>query len=98
MPLRFQGLRMLVVTIVLFAVAWLPFRGLLIYNMTSSEQWLDLWFLLFAKTMIYLSAAMNPFLYNAINPRFRQAVKRVLFGATTSRRPSALSTHSASYV
>ncbi|GAU95720.1 hypothetical protein RvY_07293 [Ramazzottius varieornatus] len=93
-----QGLRMLVVTIVLFAVAWLPFRGLLIYNMTASEQWLDLWFLLFARTMIYLSAAMNPFLYNAINTRFRQTVKSVLFGATTSGRPSARSTHSVSYV
>ena len=80
---------MLVATVALFAVSWLPFRGLLVYNMMASEQWLDLWYLLFAKTMIYLSAAMNPFLYNAINPRFHQAVKRALFGP--SRKPSTTS-------
>ena len=76
-------------TVVLFAVSWLPFRGLLVCNMIASEQWLDIWYLLFAKTMIYLSAAMNPFLYNAINPRFCHAVKSVLFNVrqTPARLP-----------
>ena len=73
-------------TVVLFAVSWLPFRGLLIHNMTASEQWLDLWYLLFAKTMIYLAAAMNPFLYIVINPKFRHAVKSVVFNIRQAQR------------
>ena len=69
---------MLMVVVVLFAVCWLPFRGLLVYNSIATTQWLDLWYLLFAKTLIYLNSAINPFLYNFMSRRFREAVYRFL--------------------
>ncbi|OWA53619.1 putative Thyrotropin-releasing hormone receptor [Hypsibius exemplaris] len=75
---RTQAMPMLVVVVVLFAVCWLPFRGLLVYNSIASEPWLDLWYLLFAKTLIYLNSAINPFLYNFMSRRFSDAVFRFL--------------------
>ncbi|OQV19183.1 Thyrotropin-releasing hormone receptor [Hypsibius exemplaris] len=75
---RVQVLPMLIVTVLLFALAWLPFRGLLIYNSLVDEPWLDIWYLLLAKTLIYLNSAINPFLYNAMSRRFRVAVRRML--------------------
>ncbi|GAV03012.1 hypothetical protein RvY_13503 [Ramazzottius varieornatus] len=73
-----QVLPMLVVVVILFAVCWLPFRGLLVYNSFVEIPWLDLWYLLFAKTLIYVNSAINPFLYNAMSRRFRDAVYRFL--------------------
>ena len=68
---------MLVAVVVLFAVAWLPFRGVLIYNSFATIKYLDLWFMFFAKTLIYINSAMNPYLYGAMSPRFRVAVRRL---------------------
>ncbi|XP_055331136.1 thyrotropin-releasing hormone receptor-like isoform X2 [Paramacrobiotus metropolitanus] len=84
-------MRMLIVIVSLFAVSWLPFRGLLIYNSLADEPWLDIWYLLFAKTLIYMNCAMNPFLYNAINPRFRLAMRHA-FCHTRNSQSSTLST------
>lgn len=47
----------MVVTI--FALLWLPWRGVLVYNtvaaLTESPAYMDLWFLMFAKTCIYIN-------------------------------------------
>lgn len=51
--------------------------GLLLYNSFAHEVWLDLWFVFFAKTLIYFNSAMNPYLYNAMSRRFRVAVQRL---------------------
>ncbi|XP_055345114.1 thyrotropin-releasing hormone receptor-like isoform X2 [Paramacrobiotus metropolitanus] len=75
---RAHILWMLIVIVVLFAVSWLPYRGLLIYNTFLEEPWLNLWYLLFAKTLIYLNSAMNPFLYSAMSRRFRRAMANTL--------------------
>jgi thyrotropin-releasing hormone receptor len=75
---------MLIVIVVLFAVAWLPFRGLLVHNAFVNEPWLDIWYVLFAKTLIYANSAMNPYLYNAMSRRFRLAVYRTLWGRSST--------------
>ncbi|GAV01517.1 hypothetical protein RvY_12216-3 [Ramazzottius varieornatus] len=74
-----QVLRMLIVIVALFAITWLPYRGLLLYNSFAKEVWLDLWFVFFAKTLIYFNSAMNPYLYNAMSRRFRIAVQRLFY-------------------
>ncbi len=44
---------------VIFATLWVPYRGLLVYNSfaTIMEQpaFMDLWYLMFAKTCIYMN-------------------------------------------
>ncbi|OQV16167.1 putative Thyrotropin-releasing hormone receptor [Hypsibius exemplaris] len=73
-----QTLRMLIVVVIVFAVTWLPFRGVLIYNSFANTPFLDLWFLFFAKTLIYLNSAINPIIYSAMSARFRLAVRRLI--------------------
>ena len=50
---------MLVVVVTIFALLWLPHRGVLVYNtvaaLTKSPAYMDLWFLMFAKTCIYIN-------------------------------------------
>ena len=50
---------MLVVVVVIFATLWLPYRGMLVYNsfatMYSKASFMDLWFLMFAKTCVYIN-------------------------------------------
>ncbi|OQV21028.1 Thyrotropin-releasing hormone receptor [Hypsibius exemplaris] len=74
-----QIVRMLLVIVILFAMLWLPYRALLVYNSLVSKPWLNIWYLLFAKTCIYLNSAINPLLYNAMNKKFRAAFMRNIF-------------------
>ena len=67
----------LVGVVVSSAISSLPLRGLFVYNAFAEEPYTDLWFLLFAKTIVYLSCALNPFLYNIRNRRFRVAVRHL---------------------
>ena len=69
---------MLIVIVLLFLVTWLPYRGVLVYNTFAQEQWLHLWYFLFAKTLIYLNSAMNSLLYSAMNLRFRKSLYRTI--------------------
>lgn len=54
---------MLVVVVVIFATLWLPYRGMLVYNsfatMHSKPSFMDLWFLMFAKTCVYINRYLN---------------------------------------
>ncbi|GAV02906.1 hypothetical protein RvY_13410-2 [Ramazzottius varieornatus] len=75
---RAHILRMLFVIVLLFIITWLPYRGVLVYNTFASEPWLHLWFLFFAKTLIYFNSAMNPLLYSAMNLRFRKSLHRTI--------------------
>ena len=54
-----QVVKMLVAVVVIFAALWLPYRGMLVYNsfatMYSRPSFLDLWFLMFAKTCVYIN-------------------------------------------
>ncbi|CAG7728099.1 unnamed protein product [Allacma fusca] len=79
---RVQVVKMLVMVVVIFAVLWLPYRGMLVYNsiaaMFSGEPLMDLWFLMLAKTCVYINSAINPILYNAMSVKFRRAFGRAL--------------------
>ena len=50
---------MLIAVVTIFATLWLPHRGMLVYNtvavLTGSQRYMDLWFLMFAKTCIYIN-------------------------------------------
>jgi thyrotropin-releasing hormone receptor len=54
-----QVVKMLVMVVVIFAVLWLPYRGLVVYNsfapMFGKEVFMDLWFLMLAKTCVYIN-------------------------------------------
>lgn len=54
---------MLVVVVVIFATLWLPYRGMLVYNsfatMYSRASFMDLWFLMFAKTCVYINRSVG---------------------------------------
>ncbi|XP_055348735.1 thyrotropin-releasing hormone receptor-like [Paramacrobiotus metropolitanus] len=75
---RIQVERMLFATVLVFAIAWLPFRGLLLYNTFATTPWLDEWYSLFAKSLIYLNSAINPLLYNVMSARFRRAFRQMI--------------------
>ena len=50
---------MLIIVVAIFAILWLPHRGLLVYNTLAAyydyPRYMDLWFLMFAKTCIYIN-------------------------------------------
>ena len=50
---------MLIIVVAIFAILWLPHRGLLVYNTLAAyyhyPTYMDLWFLMFAKTCIYIN-------------------------------------------
>ena len=50
---------MLIVVVAIFALLWLPHRGMLVFNtvaaLNESPLYMDLWFLMFAKTCIYIN-------------------------------------------
>jgi thyrotropin-releasing hormone receptor len=54
-----QVVKMLIVVVVVFAALWLPYRGMLVYNsfamMFEKERFMDLWFLMFAKTCVFIN-------------------------------------------
>ncbi|XP_069114462.1 thyrotropin-releasing hormone receptor-like [Argopecten irradians] len=75
---RKQVVRMLIVIVGVFATLWLPYRAMVVYNSFSKQQYLDIWFLLFCRVMIYINSAINPILYNAMSVKFRRAFQKVL--------------------
>ncbi|XP_055340650.1 thyrotropin-releasing hormone receptor-like [Paramacrobiotus metropolitanus] len=75
---RIQGVRMLVIVVIVFAVLWLPYRGLLVYNSFGKKPFMDKYFVLFAKTLVYCNSAVNPFLYTVLSRKFRMAFFRIL--------------------
>ncbi|XP_055332991.1 thyrotropin-releasing hormone receptor-like [Paramacrobiotus metropolitanus] len=81
-----QVVRMLSVVVGLFAILWLPYRGLLVYNSLVEKPWLNLWYLLFAKSAIFVNSAINPIMYNAMSKRFRKAFVYHIFFCRNWRR------------
>ncbi|XP_053201947.1 neurotensin receptor type 1-like [Panonychus citri] len=83
---RVQVVKMLVVIVAVFATLWLPYRALLVYNSMAEQRYMELWYLMFCKTMIFVNSAINPILYNALSVKFRRAFKRMLSCDTRRRR------------
>ncbi|XP_055353576.1 thyrotropin-releasing hormone receptor-like [Paramacrobiotus metropolitanus] len=96
-----QVTKMLAIVVVAFAISWLPYRGLLVYNTFTEKPWLNIWFMLFAKSLIFINCSMNPFLYNAMSKRFRMAFIRIICcrhrGSGRLRRQSRLKKRGQSY-
>ncbi|XP_067652324.1 thyrotropin-releasing hormone receptor-like [Haliotis asinina] len=69
---------MLIVVVFVFATLWMPYRVMVVYNSFARKKYLDLWFLLFCRTMVYINSAINPILYNAMSVKFRRAFKNHL--------------------
>ncbi|GAV09806.1 hypothetical protein RvY_19287 [Ramazzottius varieornatus] len=75
---RIKVVQMLVVIVVTFAVLWLPYRGISLYNCLAPKPILNKWVMLFAKTCIFINSSINPILYNVMSKRFRQAFLETL--------------------
>ncbi|KAK7505364.1 hypothetical protein BaRGS_00003526, partial [Batillaria attramentaria] len=87
---RVQVIRMLVVVVLVFATLWMPYRVMVVYNSFAEKKFMDLWFLMFSRTLIYINCAINPILYNVMSVKFRRAFKNHLCcvscpGAKTQR-------------
>ncbi|CAD6184362.1 unnamed protein product [Caenorhabditis auriculariae] len=68
--------KMLALVVVIFAVCWLPYRGMVVYNSFVTDQrllWNPEWYINFSKTLIFVNCAINPILYNLMSERFRSA-------------------------
>jgi len=87
---RVQVVKMLVVVTLVFATLWLPYRGMLLYNSFATlymyDRFMDLWFLMFAKTCIYINSAINPILYTAMSLKFRRAFQKILLCGHSQRQ------------
>ncbi|KAJ8303075.1 hypothetical protein KUTeg_019471 [Tegillarca granosa] len=75
---RKQVVRMLIVIVGVFAIMWLPYRFMVVYNSLNKSKYLDLWFLLLCRVMVYINSAINPILYNAMSVKFRRAFRKLL--------------------
>lgn len=75
---RKQVVRMLIVIFGVFAILWMPYRVMVVYNSFASIKYHDPWFLLFCRIMVYINSAINPILYNAMSVKFRRAFQNIL--------------------
>ncbi|XP_015707309.1 motilin receptor [Coturnix japonica] len=90
--------RILAVVILAFVICWLPFHiGRIIFISTRDTRTMlfSQYFNIFALQLFYLSASINPILYNLVSQRYRAAafklllpcrrVRRALLGSKVSR-------------
>ncbi|KAH7730132.1 CRE-NMUR-4 protein [Aphelenchoides avenae] len=75
---QLQVIKMLAVVVFIFAVCWLPYRAMVMYNSFASSRWDPDWYIFLSKTMIFFNCAINPILYNLMSAKFRQAFGRLL--------------------
>ncbi|XP_044141372.1 motilin receptor [Bufo gargarizans] len=84
-----QTVKILAVVILAFIICWLPFHiGRIIYANTSDYQMMKFsqYFNIVAMPLFYLSASINPILYNFISKKYRTAVYKLLRLSTSDER------------
>lgn len=78
-----------VVVVLSFIVCWLPFHvGRIIYINTEDSQmmYFSQYFNIVALQLFYLSASINPILYNLISKKYRAAAWKLLRGRQPAQR------------
>ncbi|XP_069323380.1 motilin receptor [Eulemur rufifrons] len=86
-----QTVRVLLVVVLAFIVCWLPFHvGRIIYINTEDSQMMHFsqYFNIVALQLFYLSASINPILYNLISKKYRAAAWKLLLARQS--RPGGL--------
>ncbi|KAM6180401.1 motilin receptor [Erethizon dorsatum] len=76
-----QTVRVLLVVVLAFIVCWLPFHiGRIIYINTEDSRmmYFSQYFNIVALQLFYLSASINPILYNLISKKYRAAAYKLL--------------------
>ncbi|MBN3318060.1 GHSR protein, partial [Atractosteus spatula] len=77
-----QTVKMLAVIVLAFVLCWLPFYvGRMLFSLslgTTDMYYISQYFNLVSFVLYYLSAAINPILYNTMSARYRAAVCRLL--------------------
>ncbi|XP_029459032.1 motilin receptor [Rhinatrema bivittatum] len=75
-----QAVKIWAVVVLAFVICWLPFHIGRIIFIYASEQTLSLsqYFNIVAMLLFYLSAAINPILYNLISKKYRAAAYKLL--------------------
>ncbi|XP_051735984.1 growth hormone secretagogue receptor type 1-like [Ctenopharyngodon idella] len=90
-----QTLRMMVVIVLVFILCWLPFhvsRTLFSVSDSSDLYYISQYFNLVSLVLFYVSAAVNPLLYNIMSARYRAnvlAMLRSIVGSTDEQRQRA---------
>lgn len=78
-----------VVVVLAFIVCWLPFHvGRIIYINTEDSQmmYFSQYFNIVALQLFYLSASINPILYNLISKKYRAAAWKLLRARQSTQR------------
>ncbi|XP_074073235.1 motilin receptor [Macrotis lagotis] len=86
-----RTLRVLVVVVLAFVVCWLPFHvGRIIYiNAEDSRtMYFSQYFNIVALQLFYLSASINPILYNLISKKYRAAAYKLLLARQSGEKGS----------
>ncbi|XP_001378741.2 motilin receptor [Monodelphis domestica] len=86
-----QTVRVLVVVVLAFIVCWLPFHiGRIIYINSEDTRTMHFsqYFNIVALQLFYLSASINPVLYNLISKKYRAAAYRLLLTRQSGERSS----------
>ncbi|XP_075119057.1 motilin receptor [Leptodactylus fuscus] len=84
-----QTVKILVVVILAFIICWLPFHiGRIIYVNTKDLKMVKFsqYFNIVAMQLFYLSASINPILYNFISKKYRTAAYKLLRLSTSDER------------
>ncbi|XP_020849479.1 motilin receptor [Phascolarctos cinereus] len=86
-----QTVRVLVVVVLAFIVCWLPFHvGRIIYINTKDSRTMQFsqYFNIVALQLFYLSASINPVLYNLISKKYRAAAYKLLLARQSGGKGS----------
>ncbi|XP_046309954.1 motilin receptor [Marmota monax] len=84
-----QTVRVLLMVVLAFVVCWLPFHvGRIIYINTEDSRmmYFSQYFNIVALQLFYLSASINPILYNLISKKYRAAARKLLLAKRSKPR------------
>ncbi|MBN3285449.1 GHSR protein, partial [Polyodon spathula] len=84
-----QTVNILVVVVLAFAVCWLPFhigRNIFIHVDNYLAAKFSQYFNMVSMLLFYLSACINPILYNLMSKKYRAAASRLLLNKQSSQR------------